>query len=235
MADEPEAGDLVELGGRPLRLPGWLSSRLPGWRPSRGAGVLAVVALVAGLAAGYAAGDRAHGGAAAPAPSASPTAGPAATFSFADSPALTQDTGACSVQQGQDLVLGIQLTNQSPQPLTLTGPRAILPLGGLTQVTWQWAACGAIAAPPAQSDAILMPGESAWMTVTFAVKEKCPGPVPVQFSVAFLVRGKPGTASLPGFPDLGQVPYSGCGTTTAAGAPSVAMINWPASRNQPAR
>lgn len=31
-------------------------------------------------------------------------------------------------------------------------------------------------------------------------------------------------------PDLRQVPYSGCGATTAARAPSLAMINWPASR-----
>jgi hypothetical protein len=238
MADEPQADDLVELGGRQLRLPGWLSSRLPGqlssrlpgWRPSRGAGVLAVVALVAGLAAGYAAGDRARGGTALPAPSASPTAAPAARFSFTGTPALTQDTGACSVQRGHDLVLGVQLTNQSTQPLTLTTSKAVLPMGGLSQVTWQWGTCGAIAAPPAQTDDILMPGESAWMAVTFTVKEQCPGPLPVEFSVGYLLQGKPATASLPGFPDLSQVPYSGCGATTAARAPSLALINWPASR-----
>ena len=238
MADEPQADDLVELGGRPLRLPGWLSSRLPGqlssrlpgWRPSRGAGVLAVVALVAGLAAGYAAGDRARGGTALPAPSASPTAAPAARFSFTGTPALTQDTGACSVQRGHDLVLGVQLTNQSTEPLTLTTSKAVLPLGGLSQVAWQWGTCGAIAAPPAQTDDILMPGESAWMAVTFTVKEECPGPLPVEFSVGYLLQGKAAVASLPGFPDLSQVPYSGCGATTAAHAPSLAMINWPASR-----
>jgi hypothetical protein len=236
MGDEPQADDLVELGGRPFRLPGWLSSRLPGqlsrlpgWRPSRGAYVLAVAALVIGLAAGYAAGDNARGGTALPAPSASPTA-PASKLSFAVAPALIQDTGACSLQRGQDLVLGVQLTNQSAQPLTLTGTKAVLPLGGLSQVTWQWATCGAVAAPPAQADAIVMPGESAWMAVTFTVKEACPGPLPVEFNVGYTVQGKPATASLPGFPDLSQVPYSGCGTTTAAAAPSAAMINWPASR-----
>jgi hypothetical protein len=230
VAEEPETGDLVELGGRTVRLPGWLSSRLPGWRPSRSAGVLAVVALAAGLAAGYAAGDRARDGTALPALSASPAAAPAATFSFAGTPALTQDTGACSVQRGHDLVLGVQLTNQSTQPLMLITTKAVLPLGGLSQVTWQWATCGAIAAPPAQTDAILMPGESAWMAVTFTVKEACPGPLPVEFSVGYLEQGKPAIASLPGFPDLSQVPYSGCGATTAARAPSLAMINWPASR-----
>jgi hypothetical protein len=222
VAEEPEKGDLVELGGRTVRLPGWLSSRLPGWRPSRGAGVLAVVALAAGLAAGYTAGDRARGGTALPAPSASrapsasPAASPVATFSFTEAPALTQDTGACSVQRGHDLVLGVQLTNQSTQPLMLTTTKAVLPMGGLSQVTWQWATCGAVDAPPAQAAEILMPGESAWMAVTFTVKEECPGPFPVQFSVGYLVQGKPATTSLPGFPDLSQVPYSGCGATTAA-------------------
>jgi hypothetical protein len=228
MADEPESDDLVELGGRQFRLPGWVSARLPDWRPSRGAGVLAVAALVIGLAAGYAAGGGARGGSAHPAPSSSPAPSATQAFSFASAPALTQDTGACSVQHGQDLVLGVQLTNQSTQPLTLTTTKAVLPLGGLSQVTWQWATCGAIAAPPAQADAIVMPGESAWMAVTFTVKEGCPGPLPVGFSVGYLVQGKPATASVPGFPDLSQVPYSGCGTTTAADAPSLAMINWPA-------
>jgi hypothetical protein len=215
VAVERETGDLVELGGRTIRLPGWLSSRLPGWRPSRGAGVLAVVALLAGLAAGYTAGDRSRGGTALPAPSASPAPAPA-TFPFAVVPALTQDTGACSVQLGHDLVLGVQLTNQSTQPLMLTSTKAVLPMGGLSQVTWQWATCGAVDAPPGQASDILMPGESAWMAVTFRVKEACPGPFPVEFSVGYLVQGKPATASLPGFPDLGQVPYSGCGATTAA-------------------
>ena len=61
----------MELGGRQLRLPGWVSSRLPSWRPpswrpSRAAGVLAAVALVVGLAAGYAAGHDARGGTALP-------------------------------------------------------------------------------------------------------------------------------------------------------------------------
>ena len=240
MAEEPETGDLVELGGRQLRLPGWVSSRLPSWRPpswrpSRAAGVLAAVALVVGLAAGYAAGHDARGGTALPAPSGSPTpssreSGPASAFSLAGVPALTQDTGACSVQQGHDLVLGVQLTNESTQPVTLTTTKAVLPLGGLKQVTWQWATCGAVAGLPAQADDILLPGESAWMAVTFTVKEQCPGPLPVLFSVGYPVQGKPATASLPGFPDLSQVPYSGCGTTTAASAPPLALINWPASR-----
>ena len=193
--------------------------------------MLAAVALVIGLAAGYAAGHDARGGTALPSPSASSSleSGPASAL-LAGMPALTQDTGACSVQQGHDLVLGVQLTNESTQPVTLTTTTAVLPMGGLKQVTWQWATCGAVAGLPAQANDLLLPGESAWMAVTFTVKEECPGPLPVEFSVGYLVQGKPATASLPGFPDLSQVPYSGCGTTTAASAPPLALINWPASR-----
>jgi len=54
-------------------------------------------------------------------------------------------------------VLGVQLTNQSTQPLTLISSKAVLPMGGLSQVAWQWGTCGAIAAPPAQAEDILMP------------------------------------------------------------------------------
>jgi hypothetical protein len=232
MADEPRGDDLVELGRREFRLPGWLSSRLPGWRPpaklSRGAGAFAVAALVVGLAVGYAVGDNARGGAALPAPSAPPTTtGPAGVL-VTGTPVLTQDVGACSLQHGQDLVLGIQLTNQSAQPLTLTTPRAVLPLGGLKQLSWQWATCGAIEVPPGPAESILMPGQSAWLAVTFHVTMHCPGPAPVQFTVGYLLHGRPATASLPGFPDLTGVPYSGCPPPPAT--PPLALINWPASR-----
>jgi hypothetical protein len=235
MADEPRGDDLVELGRREFRLPGWPSSRLPGWRPpaklSRGAGVLAVAALAVGLVVGYAAGDNARGGAAVPAPSASPTAPATETFPAAGTPALTQDTGACSLQHGQDLVLGIQLTNQSTQPLTLTTSRAVLPFGGLKQLSWQWATCGAIAAPPGQAESILMPGQSTWLAVTFHVTMHCPSPAPVQFTVGYLVGSRPATARLPGFADLSVVPYSGCPAPSATpAAPPMALINWPASR-----
>ncbi len=217
MGDEPRADDLLELGGRRLRLPGKWRSRLPGWRPSRGAAVFAAAALVVGLAAGYAAGDRqARGGAAIPAPSA-PAPAPATSFSFAGSPALTQDTGACSAQTTQGLQLGVQVSNQSTQPLTLRTARAVLPTGGLKEVGWQWSACGALPNGLGQANQILLPGQSTWMTVTFKVQLRCPAPYPVQFSVGYLVRGKPVSASLPGFPDLSQVPYRGCPRPTAVG------------------
>lgn len=214
MGDEPGADDVVELGGRRFLM--------PGWRPSRGAGVLAVAALIVGLAAGYAAGDRhARGSAALPKPAgtASPSAShasvPAAAFSLADSLALTQDTGACSAQTGRELQLGVQITNRSAAPLTLQTARAVLPMGGLTQVTQQWAPCGALPDGLIQAHYILQPGASTWLTVTFKVQLRCPAPVPVQFTVGYLAQGHPAAASLPGFPDLGQVPYSGCPADTA--------------------
>jgi hypothetical protein len=231
MADEPRADDLVELGGRPLRLPGWLRSRLPGrlrprlpgWPPSRGAAVLAGAALIVGVAAGYAAGDRqARGTAALPQPTvtASPSASAAASanggsFSLASSPALTQGTGACSVQAGHELQLGVQVTNQSTTAITLQQAKAVLPLPGLKQVTWQWATCGAIPAGLAEDYDVLLPGQSTWLSATLEVQVRCPSPVPVQFSVGYLAQGKSATASLPGFPDLSQVPYSGCPPLTS--------------------
>lgn len=215
MGDEPQADDVVEQGDRRVLL--------PNWRPSRGAGVLAVAALIVGLAAGYAAGDwHARGIVALPMPAgtATPSASlapvptapvPDATFSFADSPALGQDTGTCSVQLGSDLQLGAQITNQSAVPLTLQTVRAVLP-GGLKQVTQQWAPCGALPGGLTRGDAILQPGASTWLTVTFLVQLRCPAPIPVQFTVGYLAQGHSATASLPGFSDLSQVPYSGCAT-----------------------
>jgi hypothetical protein len=234
MADEPRADDLVELGGRPLRLPGWLPSRWPGWPPSRGAAILAVAALVVGVAAGYAAGDRHTRSAAAlpkptarvtASPSSSPASASGAAFSFADLPALTQSTGACSVQTGRELQLGVQVANQSTAAIMLETAKAVLPLGGLKQVTWQWATCGAIPARLDQDYDVLLPGQSTWLSATFTVQLRCPAPVPVQFSVGYQVQGKPVTASLPGFPDLSQVPYSGCQPVTAGslGFPVVAQ------------
>jgi hypothetical protein len=242
MSDGAGDEDLVELGrvdqgghglgqrllGDRFRLPdGWRPAS--GWRPSRGACVLAAAALVVGLAAGYAAG-RGSGIPAGrvvvqpepvrPSAAASPSLAPSTPFSFANSPPLTQDTGVCSVQSGRNLTLGIQVTNWSREQLTLTSAKAMLPLGGLTPGTWHWMPCGAIPGtfdiPGTSVEAveILEPGASTWLTMTFAVKAGCPGALPVQFTIGYLAHGRSGTASLPGFPDLGQVPYTGCPVST---------------------
>jgi hypothetical protein len=70
----PDEGDVIEQGGRPLRLPPW--ARRPRWLPgpgglpSRGAVLFGLAALVVGLAAGYALGDRHSAPPSRPAPSA---------------------------------------------------------------------------------------------------------------------------------------------------------------------
>lgn len=217
MGDEAGPGDVVELGGG-------RRFRLPGWRPSRGAEILAVATLVVGLAAGYATGSSGARSAARPQPTVTVTAFPPgpvpdASFSSVASPALTQDPDVCAVQTGRDTMeLGIQLVNESTQTLTLTNAKAVLPLGGLTQLTWQWGTCGALINGPVQGDYSLSPGQGAWLTVTFQVQLRCPAPVPVQFNVAYRVKGHSGAVSLSGFSNLGEVPYSGCGTGAVQGA-----------------
>jgi hypothetical protein len=222
MGDVPRDDDVVELGGREsgrrLRLPGgW---RPPSdWRPSRGATAFALAALAVGLAAGYAAGYRhVRGSAALPEPTAATSAAPApaTAFSFADSPALIQDTGACSVQTGQQLELGVQVTNLSTAPITLETAKAVLPMGGLKPVRWQWEPCGLLpSSGPSPALQVLGPGASTWLTMTFDVQLRCPAPNPVEFTVSYLAQGRPATASLPGFPDLGEVPYTGCPRVSA--------------------
>jgi hypothetical protein len=190
--------------------------------------VVAVGALVVGLAVGYAAGTKhVGGGGAQPAPSgaASPSSlaasVPAAQFTFADQVSLSQTTGACSEQAAGVLELGVEISNQSAMTLTLQSVTAVLPLGGLKQVSSQWEPCGALpsalAADP--EEVILTPGNSTWLTVSFQVNRRCPTASPVQFNVKFLAGGQERAygAILPGFADLSQVSFSSC-QPSAAGA-----------------
>jgi hypothetical protein len=216
MADEHHHDDLVELGGRQV-LPSGRQLIPPGWRSSRGAGVLAATTLVVGLAAGYAAGDRHVSRASAvpgPAVTVTKTATPQptpvpGTFSFAGS-VLAQVPGGCSVQLGHKLQLGVQVANMTTDTVTLQTVKAALPMGGLKQVSQTWTTCGSLLDPLTQGPATLAAGASAWLTVTFQVQDTCPAPYPVQFKVRYLAGGHTATASLPGFADLGGVPYSGC-------------------------
>lgn len=216
--------DIVEQGGG-RRFP---DANFPvlSWRPSRGAAILAAIGLVAGLVAGYAAGRSQTGDgtpAASPRPAASGSAAPPGIAANGDTiyPALVQDVGACSAQVGKDLQLGVQVTNQSGRPVTLRRAEAILPLGGLRPIAQQWAPCGALPSTPAlagdgllngqgEPGSQLAPGTSAWFTLTFQVLMACPGGLPVQFSIEYQQNGHSVTARLPGFPDLGQVSYTGC-------------------------
>jgi hypothetical protein len=235
MAGEQQPEDIVELGGRPSRLPSLPNlpslprlPRPPGWRPSRGAAVFAAVALVIGLAAGYVAGDRqARGSAASPVPTASaptPYLAPATSFAFNGLSPLAQNIGTCSVQTGQELQLGVQVANQSSTSLVLQAADAVLPLGGLEQVAWHWGPCGAAAGGPRQGDLLLGPGASVWLTVTLKVQVRCPSALPVEFVIGYLAQGQSGRTDLPGFSDLSQVPYTGCPATTASSAAAASAV-----------
>ena len=206
--DGDHAADVVEQGGRHFPL--------LNWRPPRGAAILLAVGLVIGLAAGYAAGYRqaprnasspaASPGSASPAPAPSPATGTAVPF--AGGPALTQATGTCSSQSGRKLQLGVQVTNGSAAQIELGLVYPVLPLGGLRVISQQWAPCGAHNA--GQVPAVLGPGNSTWFSLTFQVLVKCPGPLPVQFTVDYTTAGESAAVNLPGFSDLSQVPYTGC-------------------------
>jgi hypothetical protein len=205
--------DVLELGGR---------RRLgPRWRPPSAALVLGVVALVAGLAVGYGAGVRHAGDNAAPPlpspaaapPSQSRAAAPAAPFSAGGFP-LSQSGPQCSVQSGRELQVGLQITNLSLAAIRLRRVEVVLPLGGLRVTSQAWGPCGELPATDEAAGDILPPtlrrGASSWFTVTFQVLVRCPQPLPVQFTLGYDQQGRPAAIRLPGFPDLGQVPYSGC-------------------------
>lgn len=227
------ADDVVEQGAD--RPPGRLTdliagrSRWPGWRPSRGAAILAAIALVAGLAVGYGAGRSAGEPQAGPrAASASPST--PASVSLAGTvpynptgvrrlqppptlgaPALTQAEGACSMQVGRDLQLGIQVANLTNGQVTLRRVDAKLPMGGLKMISQQWEPCGAL--PTSYYDGggdVVGPNSTSWFSVTFRVLVKCPVPYPVQFTVEYDFGGHTTAVQLPGFVDLGQVSYTGC-------------------------
>jgi hypothetical protein len=178
-------------------------------RPPLIAVILAAAGLLVGLVAGYTAGDR-HGknGAAALSPSrvsASPAA-PAA----AGTVTVTQTGRQCSAQIGHALQLGVQITNQSATGVTLRLVEVVLPLGGLKIIARAWGPCGEL--PPADDppETALPAGASTWFTVTFKVLVKCPAALPVQFTLDYDELGRTAAIQLPGFADLGQVPYPSC-------------------------
>lgn len=196
-------GDVVEQRGR-------MFPSLK-WRPPWGAVLAAGLAagLVTGLAAGYAAGERQAGSSANP-PRSSGTPALSGTAAQASTPALTQPGPECSAQIGRNLQLGVLVTNQSGTRLTEGHIAVVLPTGGLTPVARDWGPCGVLPEDQTSRGGQLPPGASAWFTVTFKVLVKCPSPLPVQFTVSYDQNGRPSSASLPGFPDLGPVPYADC-------------------------
>jgi hypothetical protein len=230
---------------RSLGVPRWLDALGrglgadggPGWRPSRGASLLAAVALVAGLGAGFAAGRDTSGGArAAAAPSTSTTIiAPSAPVPVpvpdapltAAGPAVEQLIESCSTQTGARLELGIEVSNTSSTAVTLTGVTPVYPLTGgeLSEVSWRWGPCATVRSglrQPAVSDGSvsLAPGATTWLSVTFDVHVRCPSGFPVGFDVRYAAGHVDVTAALPGFPEVSPVQYSGCSASGSAGSNS---------------
>ena len=165
-----------------------------------------------------------------------PPGGPAYSINLgvAELSGLAQTGGACSEQRGRELQVGVEVINLSEQAITLGQFKPILPLGGLRLVSQQWAPCGALSPSWQAADggmivsiksstgvvevgsatpggaAVLSPNGTAWLSATFRVLVACPSPLPVQFSASYQENGRTHIAQLAGFPDLGQVPYTGC-------------------------
>jgi hypothetical protein len=161
----------------------------------------ALVLIVAAALVGYLYGSR-HRAATATPVTPSPSAAPA------DAEPLAATRNRCSVQLKDRLQLGIEMINQSPTTMTLRQAKAVLPLRGLRPTATTWGSCGQL--PPAAkgSDYPLPAGATTWLTITFDVLVPCPGPLPVLFTVDYTQSGVLATADLPGFNDLGDVPYT---------------------------
>ena len=83
-------------------------------------------------------------------------------------------------------------------------------LAGLKETAHAWGTCGQLPGLPDPRATLVSSGGSAWFTVTFRVLERCPGALPVKFLLSYDRGGRTRTVRLPGFVDLGHVPYSGC-------------------------
>lgn len=162
--------------------------------------------------------------------------GPAYSSSLGstDLSGLAQTDGGCSVQRGRELQVGVEVINLSETAVTLGQVRPVLPSGGLRPASQQWAPCGALSPSWQAADggmivlvrsstgvvevgsgtpggaAVLPPNGTAWLSATFQVLVACPSALPVQFSVSYQQDGRARTTELAGFPDLEQVPYTGC-------------------------
>jgi hypothetical protein len=160
---------------------------------------VAVAVVIAGTA-GYAVGSRRT--------ATPPTPVPTASALPAGAPAVVTTGGRCWAQPGAQLQLGLEVVNRSGSAATLRRLEPVLPLGGLRPTASAWGGCGQLPPVPA-GDLTLAAGATTWLTMTFDVLDRCPAPFPVGFTLTYTQAGRPAVADLRGFPDLGDVPYTG--------------------------
>lgn len=172
--------------------------------------VLAVAAaLLLSAVAGFVIGDRYT-----TTPAAQASAPPTPTV-FVPDPAFTNSMipsgNVCAIQIGPHrLQLGGEFTNVSQTPAEILSVEPVVDGGGLLVRTQQWGACAQLS-PPAQAGAVIIPaGGSAWYSIMADVEVGCPAATPVQFRVSYRVGGRPESTLLQIFPDLGDVPFTGC-------------------------
>jgi hypothetical protein len=126
-------------------------------------------------------------------------------------PALTEEPGTCSAQVGNDLELGIPVTNMDTETVLLHSAKPVADMPSLLRVlSWHWAPCGFDADGIIPGTVALGPGETTWLTATVRPLVACPAASPLQFRVTYSVNQQKSSFTLPGFADLSAVRYSGC-------------------------
>jgi hypothetical protein len=170
------------------------------------------VASVAGLLGGYAIGHRGESRTGpSPATMTSATTSPPPTGRPSGSPPLVQTGATCSIQHGHRLQLGVQVENQSSSVVHISGVTSREPLGGLHRIDSGLGPCGEIRGQAVSFDSsAVVPGAATWLTATVHVLVRCPTAYPVQLVLRYGQGAGAGAEKLPGFVDLGHVPYTGC-------------------------
>lgn len=128
------------------------------------------------------------------------------------SASITPTGKHCSQQVGRQLQLGVEIVNRSAYAVMVQEFAATLPLGGMQVVDTSWGTCGELAPQSSRTVQTLPAGATAWISAVFDVLEPCPVAVPVRFTVLAVDDVDSTAIDTGGFPDLGEVPYSGCVT-----------------------
>ena len=241
ITDRPHQVTVEELGEEPAPAPGPLRRRFDALPERTRWLALVVVAAVVGVIAGYGLGHSDSGsGSGASGPSSS--SAPAVLASAASTPTAASDswsfgrlnTGSrfnptpgylavqptgnqCGAQTGPHLIqVGVEIHNFGADDITLVRTSATFPLNGLTLgSSGVGTACGQLAEPEVIDGYVLSSGDAVTLLFDLNVLVACPQPYPVSFGVTYMQGDQKHVAALPGFPDLGDVVYTGCSTASS--------------------